>query len=505
MRTRRSHSEHPEPLASNPDVAVLVEHLTNRATKAESTPVLKAARIGKSNILNSPMSADMTVKVPSDLPPNHYLLKSPSSAKSKRAARNLPLPPVQSTPLGPRRHKRPLLHIRSPRLGLQDENRILASSSRPVRTPRAHSPLPPSSPPSYIGRSGLVSRHPLSHHAVTGPDDENKENIDTDGVVVASSLVRRENSDPFGFFALERKLKAMRDQRVLGKRRPLLSTAEPSTSKGVESTQRMPLGSLSPRPRIPILDVIPQSPADEHNIDDMYADLESDGDKENVAPSESLPIAAPLIAPQAIVLGSGSASDLPDPLRTPHKRRRTYSTTPLSSGSSSPSQIVSPSPTKPVSSLRTARKTAPVQSAQLQPDESPLQKTSAGDKRKRDAEDEVIDPMTYSRNLEKLLPRRPAKRAAKNTGNKGKGRARARAPVNDSEGEASAKGIAPKSSRGKARGSGRGRGRGRGQATKPVASSSRVTRSQVKGKAKAKEETEHIDIDEDDVRAILGC
>lgn len=267
----------------------------------------------------------------------------------------------------------------------------------------------------------------------------------------------------------------------------------------------MPLGSLSPRPRIPILDVIPQSPADEHNIDDMYADLESDGDKENVAPSESLPIAAPLIAPQAIVLGSGSASDLPDPLRTPHKRRRTYSTTPLSSGSSSPSQIVSPSPTKPVSSLRTARKTAPVQSAQLQPDESPLQKTSAGNKRKRDAEDEVIDPMTYSRNLEKLLPRRPAKRAAKNTGNKGKGRARARAPVNDSEGEASAKGIAPKSSRGKARGYGRGRGRGRGQPTKPVASSSRVTRSQVKGKAKAKEETEHIDIDEDDVRAILGC
>lgn len=522
MRTRRSRPAGSDHIGARSEAAVLKERIPNTPKDNSVLPSLKTPQATKASAIVSPTHTDVSKKAPYRLPSPHYLLKSPSPVKSRNAGlRNVP--PIQSTPLVARRRRRPMLNLRTPHPGLQDENNAPASKyellSRPgAPSSRMHSPLPPSSPPSYIGTSTLMSKHLHPRQADTqfDDDDENKENINTDGVVISSSLVRRDDSDPFGFFALERKLKSMREQRVANKRRPLLSTAGPSVSRATQSTRRVSPGPTSPGLVLPTLDFVPHSPADEHDIDDMYAELEDDDDydKENAGPPQPVSAAAPLI-PLPVNIPSSSASELPNPLRTPHKRRRTYSTPLSSPTSSSPSLLASPSPIKPASPLSTAKKPAAVQRKRLQklkevqPDESPVRQASA-EKRKHESDDEdgTIDPMAYSRNLEKLLPRRPAKRPARRAVPKAKGKGRARDPVSESgdedeasEAEEDTKRPAKSSRRGQTRGGGPKKGRGR--ATKTAAVTTRATRSQVKGKAKEQSEPEPepevIDIEEDDV------
>ncbi|KAI0365924.1 hypothetical protein BV20DRAFT_1056069 [Pilatotrama ljubarskyi] len=228
------------------------------------------------------------------------IFDTPSPARIIRA----PIP-VQSTPLGGRLEK-----YSSPLRPVPARGRHESSIRRWNHgVSRAYSPLPPSSPPPpspptqepVAGPSRLRSQL----QPPPGPRSENEfdDNMENEAPHVPVYVSREHDSDddPFGLLAAERKVKALRQRRAM---------AESSRAPGMP---RAPLGTLAvdevPSSDVPIPDHLPTPlPSDDdHNIDDLYLDIdpvrpgiprlervddeheeaaveeeEDDGDKENV-------------------------------------------------------------------------------------------------------------------------------------------------------------------------------------------------------------------------------
>ncbi|KAH9856797.1 hypothetical protein C2E23DRAFT_809196 [Lenzites betulinus] len=199
--------------------------------------------------------------------------------------------PAESTPLGGKLQKMfplPALPIRG-----RHESSIRRWNHG---VSRAYSPLPPSSPPPPTPPTqepvAGSSRMQLPVQAQEMEEDYDMENEPPHGPMYAS----REHSsdDPFGLLAAERKVQAMRKQR-----------AKPESSRA-PGVVRAPLGTLA-LDEVPSSDVhipehlpTPLPSDDDHNIDDLYLDVdpvravparmeldeeyedEEDEDKENV-------------------------------------------------------------------------------------------------------------------------------------------------------------------------------------------------------------------------------
>ncbi|KAH8103626.1 hypothetical protein BXZ70DRAFT_743331 [Cristinia sonorae] len=187
---------------------------------------------------------------------------SPSAAASARKRR-----PMHSTPAAAPRRKQPAV-APSP------------TARRPApptpKPDRASSPLPPSSPPSdYEYTRKRISRIPPIPRVVE--DDEERSPLklqvyrDPDPVNEAPAAVRRAGSsdDPFGFLAVERKLKAQRAARKHPERAPAPALAFKALAR--ESSVQ-PMGPLR------------------SDDDDLYLDInpepEAESNKENVPLAE---------------------------------------------------------------------------------------------------------------------------------------------------------------------------------------------------------------------------
>ncbi|KAH9833457.1 uncharacterized protein C8Q71DRAFT_860250 [Rhodofomes roseus] len=320
--------------------------------------------------------------------------------------------------------------------------------------------------------------------------------------------------------------------------------------------------------------------------DEVYVreeDEDEEEDKENAAPP-------PAPAEPSVQGDDESATGSPeaDPTRTPHKPKSARKRSPMLTpdfehessevGEGTPSRSMGPAELLDLTRSVPARRPQARAAAEDIMDEdearderdeekrasesereepTPVAKPATR-KRRRGKEDEE-DPIKAAKNLEKLLPKRPAKRAkpasddesesessdppAKRARGRGRGRARGRGrgatgrgrgrgrgkaraeeaasgeeggAESDSEGEEDAKprsGTGRGSSargRGSSRGRGRARGRGASTSSRPPSSSTRVTRSRSqkpsskpdsKGKKRARDEDEEIDIEEDEERA----
>ncbi|KAI0937831.1 hypothetical protein AcW1_003886 [Taiwanofungus camphoratus] len=465
-----------------------------------------------------------------DLEPD--LLSSPSLVKS---AKRLGIAPVlmQSTPLALRRRKIRLPLHRLPIRDRDGDRGPTGNEAHAINSLRRDpSPLPPSSPPSnssFSQRFVLPPVHPRDYHrpAEVEDEDEDKENINmgTDAFYVHKDKVSEEE-DPFGFFATENKLKALRAQH------PLRSGQSSRKGKEPAVPCRAPLGTLSLVEPTPLSALTasaqPPSPEDEHDIDDFYLDIYSprpggelltedvhavpkqspglgsvsdndvDEDKENAAP-----LPAPALIPSALLPFSiaPSSSSSADPLRTPHKPRSARKRMPLPSvtfsrsGSSSspavsemrslvPDNLSSPSPSKAsaarrasgplplvrgsASLHRASAATHNVAKDDVNDKENELPRLTGKRRRAADAgSDSEVDPIIKSRRLEELLPKRPAKRPTRTTAGRGRGRAKVQVSEMESDGGNDSNTdedaeINKKRSTSE-RGRGRSRGRGRGR------------------------------------------
>ncbi|KAI0359277.1 hypothetical protein OH77DRAFT_1586885 [Trametes cingulata] len=195
------------------------------------------------------------------------IFDTPSPARIIRA----PIP-VQSTPLGGRleKHFSPLPPV--PVRG-RHESSIRRWNNG---VSRAYSPLPPSSPPPpspptqepVAGPSRLRSEHQPRPQS---EDDDFDHDMENEAPAPGPVYVSRENNsddDPFGLLAAERRVKALRQRRAM---------AESSRAPGVP---RAPLGTLAldevPSSDVPIPEHLPTPlPSDDdHNIDDLYLDID---------------------------------------------------------------------------------------------------------------------------------------------------------------------------------------------------------------------------------------
>ncbi|OJT12182.1 hypothetical protein TRAPUB_11292 [Trametes pubescens] len=216
------------------------------------------------------------------------IFDTPSPARIIRA----PIP-AQSTPMGGRLEKQfsplPPLNVR----GRQQSS--IRRWNQGVS--RAYSPLPPSSPPPLTPPTqepvaGSSRLQPLSQPHPEEDNDYDMENEPPRGPTYVQKE-RLSDDDPFGILAAEKKLKALRELRAA-------AMAESSRAPGVV---RAPLGTLaldevpSSDVRIPEHLPTPLPSDDDHNIDDLYLDVdprparmvldeeyddEEDEDKENI-------------------------------------------------------------------------------------------------------------------------------------------------------------------------------------------------------------------------------
>lgn len=496
---------------------------------------------------------------------------------------------AQSTPLQ--------FRTRRPRIPLNNFSRTadaVATTSKAKGKQRAREEsLPPSSPPPSSPAGSLV---PFAVRAdlMAALDDEplepeDKEN--TSAVPLQKERSRSSEDDPFGFLAAERKLKTIRREKGQGSeqsRRPLGTltvsrrTQSPSPAPlqlptpdgdsdadgdpednrffGVGSPGLARAAQAQKLSDTAASDPVIQLVYDDHSDALSYADPDEDmGDLEAEDQENAPPNPAELVS-----------TSRAQP-RTPHKPKTARQRSPLDSphfeddsdvGEGTPSRSTGPVEELERPNLRPVRERLP--SSAAQDDDAVEEELIAGSVQESDDEEEATprppapvirkrrlddeDPMKAAKKLEKLLPRRPAKRArrasndeseaseplAKRTRGRGRGRARARggtrggvgrgrgrgkgkvrAEEGVSEGESESETdeeveevVEPKSSSGRGRGS--SRGGSRGTSNRPPSSSTRVTRSRSqkppskpdsKGKKRARDEEEEIDIEEDEVSA----
>lgn len=367
--------------------------------------------------------------------------------------------PPESTPLG-------------------QSTRVMRNQAGPSHKPRL-SPLPPSSPPSMSSYDeDAENRPPL----VQGEEDD-LQDVENDIEVVAppEELPHTQpklpsSDDPFGFTALERRLKLQREirRRSAGVPAPM----HVPKGKGKEIMhRRAPLGELSVVPaastsaeRAPT----PYHPSDD--LEDMYLDVsqahgqERSDDLGSEGPSDG-ELAPPVREP------TPSEED-DDPTRTPHPQHVANIipiASPFSSREATPcdrslpeSPLSSPSPVKPLTVSRpfpvlhssTAKKRDKGRIALLKafPSSTPIPTPLPAAKKTRASplstrrvpsvparkkpgggdggrmEERVEDPIAVARNLEKLLPKRTNRQrmraqSAFSESSPIKGRGRPRKPI----------------------------------------------------------------------------
>ncbi|KAI6007516.1 hypothetical protein F5J12DRAFT_892399 [Pisolithus orientalis] len=298
----------------------------------------------RSSLLRTPMSHHISEDlVLRDITDQFFFPPTPSPV---RISKNTLKRPAQSTLEPPRRPKKP----KPPAYPADPPNWIhptLPSSS-----------LPPSSP---LPTSDNGRAH--GHNSSARYEYE-----------LTSTPVRPSDSDPFGFLAIERVLKAQRAAAPPPVRKPTSRAgiravkSPPRNTDILSDTPTAPVRSSSARPEEPI-------PTNYEDIDDLYLD-------EPVAGPSSCPLipAAPLLGQQSVhepmpePRTTHSQTTFPDPLRTPRKRKRVASLTPeeSSAGGSQPS---SPSPVK-VSIVSTSgpRISGPVQTRTMAQNATPVRK-----------------------------------------------------------------------------------------------------------------------------------
>ncbi|KIJ66016.1 hypothetical protein HYDPIDRAFT_27218 [Hydnomerulius pinastri MD-312] len=165
---------------------------------------------------------------------------------------------------------------------------------------------------------------------------------------LASTPTKAPDSDPFGFFAVERALKAKRAAAPA----PLPRKPPPSPSPRVSGLKSPPRSTVitSGPSRPPSFSSFAHLeepvPTNNEDLDDLYLDEPIAG------PSRPLVPAAPLLAPQPVEPLADrhttySQETFPDPLRTPRKRKRRVSPTPGEDSAEDEADIPSsPSPVK---------------------------------------------------------------------------------------------------------------------------------------------------------------
>ncbi|KAI6115234.1 hypothetical protein EDD16DRAFT_1707407 [Pisolithus croceorrhizus] len=289
----------------------------------------------RSSLLRTPMSHHISEDlVLRDITDQFFFPPTPSPI---RISKNTLKRPAQSTLEPPRRPKKPKAHA------------YPADPPNWTHLTQPSSSLPPSSP---LPTSDNGRAH--GHNSSARYEYE-----------LTSTPVRVSDSDPFGFLAIERALKAERAAAVPPVRksapRPGASAVKspPLSMVFLSNTPTAPVRSSSARPQ----EVIPTNYED---IDDLYLD-------EPVAGPSSLPLipSAPLLGQQSArepipePRTTHSQTTFPDPLRTPRKRKRVVSPTPeeSSEGGSQPS---SPSPVKvSIATTSGPRTSGPVQTRAL--------------------------------------------------------------------------------------------------------------------------------------------
>ncbi|KAI6043436.1 hypothetical protein EDC04DRAFT_3107311 [Pisolithus marmoratus] len=284
----------------------------------ENAPIENAAPLPalsfapRSSLLRTPtISEDLVLR---DITDQFFFPPTPSPI---RISKNTLKRAAQSTLEPPRRPKKPRPHA------------YPADPPNWVHSTQPSSSLPPSSPlpTSDNGRAhGHISSTAQYEYELT------------------STPVRPSDSDPFGFLAIERAIKAQRAAAAPPLPAVRVSTravkSPPRSTVLLSDTPTAPVRSSSERPAGgPI-------PTNYENIEDLYLD-------EPVAGPSSHPLipSAPLLAQQSArepipePRTTHTQTTFPDPLRTPRKRKRVASSTPEESteGGSQPS---SPSPVK---------------------------------------------------------------------------------------------------------------------------------------------------------------
>jgi hypothetical protein len=361
--------------------------------------------------------------------------------------------PLQSTPLGSR-------------------TRVIHSVKKPttVDTRQQFSPLPPSSPPSISSYDeDAENRPPPEPHYKEDAEDENNRGVDepvtNQEQDTALAQAQVSSDDPFGFNALEKRLKLQREMRRRSALRVVPMPVQKEKGKGI-ARHRAPLGELEVPPvastsvaltsRAPT----PYNPSDD--LDDMYLDpREMQSTEAQVGHhghdeyhTEQEKNAFPLEPEQGPV--EHSDDDYEDPTVTPHPQHVANiipEAWPVSSREGTPcdrslpdSLPSSPSPVKPLtvprplpvagSSTVKKQQQGKLAAARVFPSSTPIptplpaaRKTRLGalassSGRLRDskrvkgtgpmetADEQEEDPMAISRNLEKLLPKRHARHDA---------------------------------------------------------------------------------------------
>ncbi|KAI6100531.1 hypothetical protein F5141DRAFT_1139186 [Pisolithus sp. B1] len=301
----------------------------------------------RSSLLRTPMSHHISEDlVLRDITDQFFFPPTPSPI---RISKNTLKRPAQSTLEPPRRPKKPKAHA------------YPADPPNWTHLTQPSSSLPPSSP---LPTSDNGRAH--GHNSSARYEYE-----------LTSTPIRVSDSDPFGFLAIERALKADRAAAVPPVRksapRPTTSAVKspPRSMVFLSNTPTAPVRSSSARPQEAI-------PTNYEDIDDLYLD-------EPVAGPSSRPLipSAPLLGQQTArepipePRTTHSQTTLPDPLRTPRKRKRIASPTPeeSSEGGSQPS---SPSPVKvSIATTSGPRTSGPVQTQALVQNEAsttPVQK-----------------------------------------------------------------------------------------------------------------------------------
>jgi len=276
---------------------------------------------------HAPLSEDIVLR---DITDQFFYPPSPSPV---RISKNTLKRPAQSSIEPPHRPKKP----KAQAYPADPPNWL--HTTQPSSSLPPSSPLPTSATPYDNGR-GADRAH--GHISSTRYEYE----------LTSAPTKLAPDSDPFGFLAVERALKAKRvtaPPPPVRKPAPRVSTvtikSPPRSTVVLSNTPSAPVRSTSVRPDEPI-------PTNYENIDDLYLD-------EPVAGPSSHPLvpSAPLLVQQSVQNAvpephtSHSQTTFPDPLRTPRKRKQVNSSTPEDSLEESlPS---SPSPVK-VSLSRTS-------------------------------------------------------------------------------------------------------------------------------------------------------
>ena len=272
-------------------------------------------------VSHAPLSEDIVLR---DITDQFFYPPSPSPV---RISKNTLKRPSQSTLEPPHRPKKPKAQA------------FPADPPNWVHTIQPSSSLPPSSPlPTSATAYDNGRMADRAHGHISSIHYYEYE-------LMSAPTKQAPDSDPFGFLAVERALKAKRvaaPPPPVRRPAPRVSTvtikSPPRSTVVLSNTPSAPVRSSSVRPDAPI-------PTNYENIDDLYLD-------EPVAGPSSHPLvpSAPLLVQQSVQNAmpephtTHSQTTFPDPLRTPRKRKRVNSVTPeVSLEESAPS---SPSPVK---------------------------------------------------------------------------------------------------------------------------------------------------------------